>query len=59
MSKKLFAFILIAIVVVAIFAPEASMYACPAIGLAGSVYSGSQGAVDYKHGGKPLTLPQD
>jgi len=54
MSKKLTAFLvtIIAIIAVSIWGnPESSGAACTAIGLAGSAYVGSQGAVDYKHKG--------
>jgi len=50
MSKKLTAFIVtvVAIIAVSIWGnPESSGAACTAIGLAGSTYVGSQGAVDY------------
>jgi len=49
MSKKLTAFIvsIVAILTVAIWGiPESAGQACTAIGLAGSAYVGSQGAVD-------------
>jgi len=53
MSKKLTAFLItvVAIVAVSVFGnPKSSGAACTAIGLAGSAYVGSQGAVDYAKG---------
>ena len=53
MSKKLTAFIItiLAILIVSIYGdPMSSGQACTAIGIAGSAYVGSQGAVDYGKG---------
>ncbi len=50
MSKKLTAFIMTvgAIIIISVWGnPESAGQACTAIGLAGSAYVGSQGAVDY------------
>ncbi|MBT6045328.1 MAG: hypothetical protein HOG49_00785 [Candidatus Scalindua sp.] len=57
MSKKLIGFLvtIVAILIAIIASPETAMFSCPAIGLAGSVYSGVQGAVDHKHNGNGTT----